>query len=99
MGAPTNTYDSNTELSLGQVPDVDDPQVYRALLDIHNAIENLLTNSDAGDNALASLAPNLALASRIADIEEQIGSGEELTWDDEGLTFDDTHMTFDRTES
>lgn len=49
MPAPINTYDSNTDLSLGQVPQVDDPILYEALLDIHNAIENLLTSSDEGD--------------------------------------------------
>ena len=48
MAAPTNTYDSLTDLSLGQVPQVDDPALYTALLDIHNAIESLLKSSDAG---------------------------------------------------
>jgi hypothetical protein len=49
MPAPINTYDSNTELALGNVPDIDDPVLYEALLDIHNAIEAILTSSDAGD--------------------------------------------------
>jgi len=48
MAAPTNTYNSNTDLSLGQVPQVDDEDLYTALLDIHNAIEALVTSSDAG---------------------------------------------------
>lgn len=39
----TTTYDSNTDLSLGSVPDVSDPQVYLALLDIHNALSNIVT--------------------------------------------------------
>lgn len=42
------TYSSNTELALGQVPTVDDPVLYEALLDIHNAIEAILTTSDGG---------------------------------------------------
>ncbi len=49
MATPINTYDSNTDLSLGAVPQVDDPALYEALLDIHNAIETLLTGSDAAD--------------------------------------------------
>lgn len=49
MAAPTNTYNSLTDLGLGQVPMVDDPILYEELLDIHNAIEKLLTSSDAGD--------------------------------------------------
>ena len=52
MGAPTNTYNSSTDLSLGQVPQVDDPVLYRELLDIHDAIETLLTSSDGGDATL-----------------------------------------------
>lgn len=57
MAAPINTHNSNTDLSLGQVPQVDDPVLYQELLDIHNAIEALLTSSDAGDAiALAYIA-------------------------------------------
>lgn len=48
MPAPSSTYDSLTDLSLGQVPQVDDDDQYRELLDIHNAIEALLTSSDSG---------------------------------------------------
>ena len=57
MAAPINTYSSTVELNLGQVPQVDDPVLYTALLDIHNALEAILTASD-GDYAefLAFLA-------------------------------------------
>ena len=45
----STTYISNTNLNLGQVPrEITDPVLYRELLDIHNAIEILLTSSDAG---------------------------------------------------
>lgn len=46
MSAPNTTYSSNTELSLGNVPNVDDPILYEELLNIHNAIEYLLDNLD-----------------------------------------------------
>ena len=46
MTAPTNTYNSTTDLSLGNIPQVDDPEMYQALLDLHNAIEILLTSAD-----------------------------------------------------
>lgn len=49
MVAPSNTYNSNTALSLGSVPQVDDPVLYRELLDLHDAIEALLTSSDDAD--------------------------------------------------
>jgi len=46
---PVNTYGSATDLSLGHVPPIDDPILYQELLDIHNAIETLLTGSDDAD--------------------------------------------------
>ena len=46
---PINTYGSQTNLNLGHVPRVDDPVLYEELLDIHNALEILLTASDDGD--------------------------------------------------
>jgi len=49
MAAPTSTYNSNTDLSLGHIPQVEDPDLYNELLDIHNAIETLLTFSDAAN--------------------------------------------------
>lgn len=49
--APTNTYNSTTDLSLGHVPQVDDPELYSALLDIHNALESLVKGSDANSGA------------------------------------------------
>ncbi len=46
MAAPTSTYNSNTDLSIGHIPQVEDEVMYSELLDIHNAIESLLTSSD-----------------------------------------------------
>lgn len=48
MTAPINTYNSPTDLNLGHVPEVADESLYNALLDIHNALEILLTSSDDG---------------------------------------------------
>lgn len=64
MAAPTNTYDSNTDLSIGYVPQVDDPDLYRELLDIHNALEITLTST--GD--LAALFAFLAKFRSVTDI-------------------------------
>ena len=46
MAAPDNTYNSGTNLSLGGVPTTNDPDLYIELLDIHNALEILLSGSD-----------------------------------------------------
>jgi hypothetical protein len=48
----TTGYSSPTNLSLGQVPQVEDPELYKALLDIHNAIETLLMSSDGVNDVL-----------------------------------------------
>lgn len=49
MTAPTNTYNSPTSLGLDLTPnDIENEATYRALLDIHNAIEAILTSSDSG---------------------------------------------------
>lgn len=50
-GPPTTGPTSNSpiNLNLGQVPDVDDEKVYRALLDIYNALEILQAGSDNAD--------------------------------------------------
>lgn len=50
----TNSYNSGVNLSLGQVPQVDDPELYRALLDIHNAIEILVTETDSDLESLTA---------------------------------------------
>lgn len=42
---PSNTYNSGSDLSLAQVPQVDDPEIYDALLDLHNALESLITGN------------------------------------------------------
>lgn len=49
--APINTYGSTTDLSLGHLPlgADDNEELYRELLDIHNAIETLLKGSDNTD--------------------------------------------------
>lgn len=47
MATPINTYDSPTNLNLGQVPtSIDNEELYRDLLDIHNALEILLTSTE-----------------------------------------------------
>lgn len=51
MAAPTNTYNSKTTLSLSNTPQADwDQDQYRDLLDLHDAIEKLLTASDEADS-------------------------------------------------
>ena len=52
--APPTTYNSNTNLSLGSIPQVADPDLYEALMDIHNAIESLLRFNDSDHAAFVA---------------------------------------------
>lgn len=56
MAAPINTYNSPTDLSIGHIPQGadDNPELYSELLDIHNALEILLTSSDDADAIFAA---------------------------------------------
>lgn len=54
MATPTSTYDSLTDLSLGQVPQGVNDETYKELLDLHNAIEKLITASDTADAIFAA---------------------------------------------
>ncbi len=47
------TINSDIDIHLGKVPDVDDPSLYEALLAVHNALEILLTEiQEARDREL-----------------------------------------------
>lgn len=47
--ASTNSYSSSIDLYLSQVPtSITDPAIYKALLDIHNALEILAQYTDTG---------------------------------------------------
>jgi len=49
-----STSNSFTDLGLNSTPQVDDPQIYEALLRIHSAIEILLALTDAGGSESAA---------------------------------------------
>lgn len=66
----SQTYDSLTDLGLGAVPMVEDQALYQELLDIHNALESLLTISDAQDGATGG--DLTALTARVALLEVQV---------------------------
>lgn len=48
------TYNSSTDLALGNIPQIDDPVLYREFLDIHDAIENLLKGSDTNNSVFTA---------------------------------------------
>ena len=56
--APIATSDSIINLNIGHVPNIEDPIIYEALLDIHNALEILASASFDLDSGV--LAPIIA---------------------------------------
>lgn len=66
----SNTYDSLTDLGLGSVPMVDDPSLYQELLDIHNAIETLLSSADRGTGDVNEEVALLKI--RVAQLELEL---------------------------
>jgi len=64
--APIATIDSLIDLNLGSVPDIEDPEVYQALLDIHNALDILLTAvSDIDSGSLTSVIAYIAARTNV----------------------------------
>lgn len=62
------TYNSTTNLSLGQVPQVEDTQLYIELLNIHDALEiALVSNDDALDEIKAFIAKQKNLTDIVTD--------------------------------
>lgn len=72
MGAPINTYNSTTDLSIGHIPQGadDNPDLHSELLDIHNALEILLTASDDADAIFAAyIAKRRSVDTKTADYD------------------------------
>jgi hypothetical protein len=58
MAAPINTYNSAIDLRIGHVPQVDenniDPDLYKELLDIHDAIVAIASGAASADTSFAT---------------------------------------------
>lgn len=69
-------YNSNTALALGQITEVEDPELYRAFLDIHNAIGHIITElSDVDTGVEARVTQNtLNIVSNATSIANNIAS-------------------------
>ena len=64
--APTTSSDSFIDLNLGSVPDIEDAEVYQALLDIHYALEILSTSvSDISSGSLTSVIAYIAARTNV----------------------------------
>jgi hypothetical protein len=55
------------------------------------------TVNESSDAVDASIIQNLSAA--VSALQEQIGSGQPLTWDCDSLTWDSTEFTFDMDEA
>jgi hypothetical protein len=54
------------------------------------------------NNTVDSIGANTngsSVRAQLLTLQEQVGSGDFLTWDDDGFTWDSDHFTFDQDES
>lgn len=77
-----------------------DPEL-RAWYEQQQVILFQLWNRTGGDNDLVAdgARNHPKTQAQINAIQQQIGSGNALTWDDTGFSWDSTRLTFDRTEA
>jgi len=84
MPAPINTYSSSTDLSIGHLPQGadDNPALYSELLDIHNALEILITSSDDKDDlstAVITVTENYTIKAGDGTIRVDASAGANIT--------------------
>lgn len=98
MATPSTTYSSRVKLVLNQVPSVDNEDLYKDLLDIHDAIEAILIELETGEyNAGWSISGNV-VATVIPVINDPVLIGTDnitIDADIEGFTFSGVTLTYD----
>ena len=68
----------------------------RRLIEFIEALTRI-TNTTA--DATSSVSDNSALRAQLKALQQQVGSGNPLTWDDTGFTWDTDRHSFDQTEA
>ena len=62
-------------------------------------LEALTRQSNTTADATSSVSDNSALRAQLKALQQQVGSGNPLTWDDTGFTWDTDRHSFDQTEA
>jgi len=62
-------------------------------------LEALTRQSNSASSATINVSNNSAIRAQLKALQQQVGSGNPLTWDETGFTWDSTKHSFDQTEA
>jgi hypothetical protein len=62
-------------------------------------IEGITTDTNASTIVTNTISNSSSVRAQLFALQEQVGSGDFLTWDDEGFTWDSDKFTFDMDEA
>tara|TARA_R110000751_G_scaffold307641_1_gene430357 strand:- start:1674 stop:1940 length:267 start_codon:yes stop_codon:yes gene_type:complete len=62
-------------------------------------LEALTRQTNTSATVASSVSDNSALRAQLKALQQQVGSGNPLTWDETGFTWDSTKHSFDQTEA
>ena len=62
-------------------------------------LEALTRQSNSASSATINVSNNSAIRAQLKTLQQQVGSGNPLTWDETGFTWDSTKHSFDQAEA
>ena len=62
-------------------------------------LEALTKQTNTSATVASSVSDNSAIRAQLKALQQQVGSGNPLTWDETGFTWDSTKHSFDQTEA
>ena len=62
-------------------------------------LEALTRQSNSASSAAINVSNNSAIRAQLKTLQQQVGSGNPLTWDETGFTWDSTKHSFDQAEA
>ena len=62
-------------------------------------LEALTKQTNTTAVTAGSVSDNSAMRAQLKSLQQQVGSGNPLTWDETGFTWDSTRHSFDQTEA
>ena len=62
-------------------------------------LEALTRQSNTASAVASTVSDNSAIRAQLKALQQQVGSGNPLTWDETGFTWDSTKHSFDQTEA
>jgi hypothetical protein len=62
-------------------------------------LESLVTKTNNNVDSVGANINGSSVRAQLLTLQEQVGSGDFLTWDDDGFSWDSDHFTFDQDEA